>query len=515
MTTKITPSVLANTDVTASTYGTADKVSTLTVDAQGRVTGASNTTISIDTSQIGSGTLADARLPNQGSLTAANYYGDAAKTVAIVTDAKGRIKSASNVSIQIATSQITGYPTFAASATTDTSNATNISTGTLSADRLATSGVTATTYGTASSVSQVTVDTKGRITGASNVSIAIASGAVSGLAASATTDTTNASNISSGTLNAARLADSGATATTYGTASSVSRFTVDAKGRVTSASNTAIAIAAGAVSGLATVATSGAYGDLSGRPTIPTNTNQLTNGSGYITAASVPTNTNQLTNGAGFITAASLPTAVSQLTPVTVDVQTFNSTGTWTKPTGGQTMAYIRVWGGGGGGHNYLWGGGGGGYNEAIVPLSYLAATATATVGAGGAGANPNGVDGGSSSFPLATPLNARSTIMASGGTGAKYAGDNADSGGGGNPQGLVKSTHFSGGSGGGQPGSNEAVYGGGGGQCTVSQVPGTGISIYGGNGGLLPSGSGTVPVVGGAFGNGSGASGRIIVTCF
>jgi len=89
MTTKITPSVLANTDVTASTYSTADKVSTLTVDAQGRVTGASNTTISIDTSQIGSGTLADARLPNQGSLTAANYYGDEAKTVAIVTDAKG------------------------------------------------------------------------------------------------------------------------------------------------------------------------------------------------------------------------------------------------------------------------------------------------------------------------------------------------------------------------------------------------------------------------------------------
>lgn len=39
---------------------------------------------------------------------------------------------------------------------------------------------------------------------------------------------------------------------------------------------------------LATVATSGAYADLSGKPTIPTNTNQLTNGSGYITAATAP-----------------------------------------------------------------------------------------------------------------------------------------------------------------------------------------------------------------------------------
>ena len=35
----------------------------------------------------------------------------------------------------------------------------------------------------------------------------------------------------------------------------------------------------------ATVATSGKYSDLSGRPTIPTNTNQLTNGAGYITSS--------------------------------------------------------------------------------------------------------------------------------------------------------------------------------------------------------------------------------------
>ena len=34
---------------------------------------------------------------------------------------------------------------------------------------------------------------------------------------------------------------------------------------------------------LATVATSGAYADLTGKPTIPTNTNQLTNGAGFIT----------------------------------------------------------------------------------------------------------------------------------------------------------------------------------------------------------------------------------------
>lgn len=42
-------------------------------------------------------------------------------------------------------------------------------------------------------------------------------------------------------------------------------------------------------SDLATVATTGAYSDLSGRPTIPTKTSDLTNDSGYITSAQVPT----------------------------------------------------------------------------------------------------------------------------------------------------------------------------------------------------------------------------------
>ena len=58
---------------------------------------------------------------------------------------------------------------------------------------------------------------------------------------------------------------------------------------------------------------SGAYADLTGKPTIPTNNNQLTNGAGYITSSSipsVPTNNNQLTNGAGYI--SSIPAATSQ-----------------------------------------------------------------------------------------------------------------------------------------------------------------------------------------------------------
>jgi hypothetical protein len=58
---------------------------------------------------------------------------------------------------------------------------------------------------------------------------------------------------------------------------------------------------------------SGSYNDLSNKPTIPTNNNQLTNGAGYITASSipsVPTKTSDLTNDSGFI--SSIPAATSQ-----------------------------------------------------------------------------------------------------------------------------------------------------------------------------------------------------------
>jgi hypothetical protein len=70
---------------------------------------------------------------------------------------------------------------------------------------LAATAVAAGSYGSASQVASFTVDGKGRLTAASNVSISLAAAAITGLAASATTDTTNASNITSGTLAAARL----------------------------------------------------------------------------------------------------------------------------------------------------------------------------------------------------------------------------------------------------------------------------------------------------------------------
>jgi hypothetical protein len=407
MTTKITPSVLADTTVVAATHGNGATIPVIVVDPQGRITGVTNTTVGIATSQITSGTLADARLPDQSSLSAAAYFGDAAKVPTFVTDAKGRIKSAANVTIAIASSAVSGL---ASSATTDTTNAGNISSGTLPNARLSDTGVVASTHGTASSVSQVIVDSKGRITGASNVAIQIATSQITSyptFASSATTDTTNAGNISSGTLPDARLSNAGTNTGLFGTASVVPRINVDAKGRVTAVVATNIAIAAGAVSGLATVATSGSYNDLSGRPTIPTIPASLPASDVYAWAKAATKPTYAYSEITSLPT---IPTTVGQLTAVAPDVQQFDTTSTWTKPTGGQTMARIMVWGGGANGN-----GTGGSYNEQIVPLSWLASSVTAVVGAG-QGAGNFGAVAGASSFALATGLNGKMTVAAGGG---------------------------------------------------------------------------------------------------
>ena len=103
---------------------------------------------------------------------------------------------------------------------------------------LASSGVTAGSYGDANNIPAITVDAKGRLTSVTNTAVAIPSGSLTFTGDVTGTGTT-------GSSTALTLASSGVTAGTYGSSTAIPAITVDAKGRVTSATTSSISVGDG------------------------------------------------------------------------------------------------------------------------------------------------------------------------------------------------------------------------------------------------------------------------------
>lgn len=108
---------------------------------------------------------------------------------------------------------------------------------------MANTAVAPGSYGTASSVGQFTVDQQGRLSSAANVAIDIAVANVSGAVANTTTITAGTGLSGGGNLASnvtINLANTTVTAGNYGSNTQVAQITIDAQGRITSASNVAI-----------------------------------------------------------------------------------------------------------------------------------------------------------------------------------------------------------------------------------------------------------------------------------
>lgn len=189
---------ITNTGVAAASYGTASSVPTIAVNAQGQITSASNTSIAINANQITSGSIQNSQLQNSAITV---------NSTSISLGGSGTITAVNPNALTIGTGLSgTSY---------DGSAPITIA--------IATTGVTAASYGTASSVPTIAVNAQGQITSASNTSIAIDANQIttgtisSSLISGSYTGITGVGTLTAGTWNASTIgvAYGGTGQTTY------------------------------------------------------------------------------------------------------------------------------------------------------------------------------------------------------------------------------------------------------------------------------------------------------------
>jgi len=270
---------LDNTGVTAATYGSSTTVPVFTVDSKGRITSVTNTSVNFSAATVlnadklttsrniaVTGDLAwnvnfngSTNVTSVGTLAnsgvVASTYGSSTSVPVFTVDSKGRITSVTNTGVNFSAATVLNADKLTTSRniaiTGDLTWNVNFdgSTNVTSVGTLANSGVTANTYGSSTTVPVFTVDSKGRITSVTNTSVNFTTATV--LNADKLTTSRNIAitgdvswnvnfNGSSNVTNVGTLANSGVAANTYGSSTTVPVFTVDAKGRITSVTNTGI-----------------------------------------------------------------------------------------------------------------------------------------------------------------------------------------------------------------------------------------------------------------------------------
>ena len=249
------PATLATVNATTGTFGSGTSIPQFTVDSKGRITNVTNVPVSIGTGTVtsvsGTGTVSGITLSGTvtssgnltlgGSLSLTNsqvvtglgYTPYNSTNPSGYTSNTGTVTSVGatgSADITVTGSPITGAGTFGLSLTN--------------------TSVVANTYGSATFVPVITVDSKGRITGIVNTPISGGNGTVTSVTINGTAGRINSTGspiVSAGSITI-DLAATPVIPATYGSSTTVPVFSVDAYGRVTSVTNTPISGGSGTAS---------------------------------------------------------------------------------------------------------------------------------------------------------------------------------------------------------------------------------------------------------------------------